>query len=141
MRRENSIQQIIRDANRPSGRLKTAVAIFAVSLLSIASHCDPLCACSPVLPTITSVRVTPQVDTLSLGDSGQLRAIPYDRLGHEILDLSGLAGLGWSVRDSSVATLRLVSPTQSIVRAVGNGRTEIVVSAGSASDSALIIVP
>lgn len=121
--------------------MKKAKVALALSLLSIAPACHGICACEPPPPLISSVKVMPHTDTLSLGDSVQLRAIPYDSHAHEIADPGAGYQIQWSASNSVVAALTVISGPQTTVRAVGHGHAEIVARAGNAADTALITVP
>ena len=68
----------------------------------------------------------------ALDEIVRLVAEAFDANGHVIVD----AGLVWSVRDESVATI----DNNGLVTAVGNGRTVVKVASGSASGTTTVTV-
>ena len=81
----------------------------------------------------SSIAVSPATATLSaLGDTVRLVAVATDANGNPIADLE----LAWAVDDASVVRV----DSAGLVKAVGNGATEVVVTAGELAASAAVHV-
>ncbi len=89
-----------------------------------------------VAPSVASVLVTPTSDTLAVGDSLALTATPQDAQGHPLTGRS----VTWTVSDTMVAHLGVVSGPTAWVRAVKSGSAVVTATSEAKSGSAPVIV-
>lgn len=86
-----------------------------------------------VMPAPTVIDVTPDtVELAALGDTVRLAAVVLDQFGQVVEE----AAVSWSGSDESVATV----DRSGLVKAVGEGATNVTASSGAASGSAAILV-
>jgi photosystem II stability/assembly factor-like uncharacterized protein len=95
------------------------------------------CSCgtstvAPPLPPLSSLQITPPLDTLVVGSQRQFTAVAYDTNN---VAVSGVA-FAWASGDPGVVT---VSNT-GLATAVGEGVTKVYASAGGKVDSATVAV-
>lgn len=85
-----------------------------------------------LLPPLSAVQVTPDTDTLRVGEQRQFTAVAYDTLGQPV---SG-AGFLWASGDPGVFTVSVAGR----VTAVGDGVAWLYAQAGGFRDSASVFV-
>jgi photosystem II stability/assembly factor-like uncharacterized protein len=118
---------------------RTRLRRFGLPLLLTALAAIGGCECSGTrsvvpnpLPPLSAVTLSPETDTLRVGEERQFFAVAYDTLGQPV---SG-AGFVWTSGDPTVFT---VSPAGR-VRGVGDGAAWIYAQAGGRRDSASVFV-
>jgi hypothetical protein len=87
---------------------------------------------APPLPALSAVSVTPEVDTLRIGEIGQFAAAAYDTLGNPA---TGVA-FTWSSGNASVFTVNQVGRALG----AGEGTAPLFVEAGGVRDTAWVTV-
>ncbi len=108
--------------------------LAAVALLAAATW---LAGCSRstqpvvVIPTLSSVTISPKADSLAVGQSAQFTATALDTGGHVVN-----VAFAWQSLTPSVASVS----GSGLVTANGQGVVRIVATAGSRSDTALVFV-
>ena len=85
-----------------------------------------------VMQSVGAVTVTPDADTVAIGDTLRLLAEAYDENGHRVDE----ATFTWSSNRPSVATV----DGSGLVTGIAEGRTTITAAAGDASGTAVVTV-
>jgi photosystem II stability/assembly factor-like uncharacterized protein len=109
------------------------VALLMASCAAMFTGCS--CGTStvaPPLPPLSSVQVTPPLDTLVVGAQQQFTAVAFDTNNVAV----GGVAFDWTSSDPNVAT---VSHT-GLVHAVGEGVTQVTASAGGHADTTVVAV-
>jgi photosystem II stability/assembly factor-like uncharacterized protein len=122
----------------PSDRRRWRSATFLLPLLLALAPlggCD--CTGAPPLapiplPPLSAVVLTPETDTLRVGEERQFGAVAYDTLGQPVAG----AGFAWSSGDPTVFT---VTPAGRVT-GVGDGVAWLYAQAGGRRDSASVFV-
>ena len=95
-------------------------------------NCGTQKSAGPSLPPLSQVVLTPQTDTLLVGDQRQFVATALDT---DSVAVSG-AGFDWTSGDPDVFTVS----NSGLVTAVGEGVTDLIASAGGKADTAIVAV-
>jgi photosystem II stability/assembly factor-like uncharacterized protein len=114
-------------------RLPLAALIVTVCAASFTGcNCGAEKAAGPPLPPLSAVVLTPQTDTLLLGDVRQFVATALDT---DSVAVSG-AGFDWTSGDPGVISVS----GSGLVTAVGEGVTHLIAEAGGKADTAVVAV-
>jgi photosystem II stability/assembly factor-like uncharacterized protein len=108
-------------------------ALLAASCAAMFTGCN--CGThtvAPPLPPLSSVQVTPPLDTLVVGAQRQFTATAFDTNNVAV----GGAAIEWTSTSANVATVNGAG----LVHAVGEGVTQVIASAGGLSDTATVAV-
>jgi photosystem II stability/assembly factor-like uncharacterized protein len=84
-----------------------------------------------VIPPLSSLTVTPDADTLSVGESRLFTAVAVDTAGNPYT-----GALVWTSTDTGVFTVSSLG----LVRALGEGAARLIVSGGGLADTADVLV-
>lgn len=114
---------------RPAALLLLALA--ALALFAGCSSATRVVVPNP-LPPLSAVEVSPDTDTLRVGEDRQFSAVAYDTLGQPVPG----AGFQWTSGDPGVFTVTLSGR----VTAVGDGVAWLYAQAGGYRDSASVFV-
>jgi len=111
--------------------LAAAAALVVVPLLA-AWGCGTTAVVSPVLPPLSSVTLTPEADTLLVGEQRQFVAVAADT---DSVAVPG-ATFSWSSSDANVFQVS----RSGRVTAIGEGVALLVAAAGGKADTATVVV-
>jgi photosystem II stability/assembly factor-like uncharacterized protein len=109
-----------------------ALTALVIAMFCVAAGCGTSVLIPVLLPPLSSVTISPDTDTLLVGQQGQFTAVARDT---DTVVVSG-ATFGWSSSDPSVFTVS----HSGRVTGVGEGVAQLFAAAGGISDSATVVV-